>query len=68
MISKEKWLLSFLDPEMNYNSQEDKNLGIQSELVEKNLSFLLPNKIESVILPKKVSGTEALLSGSFIVF
>lgn len=68
MISKEKWLLSFLDPEMNYNSQEDKNLGIQSELVEKNLSFLLPNKIESVILPKKVSRTEALLSGSFIVF
>ena len=39
MISKEKWLLSFLDPEMNYNSQEDKNLGIQSELVEKKLKL-----------------------------
>lgn len=35
MISKEKWPLSFLDPKTNYNSQEDKNLGIQSELVEK---------------------------------
>ena len=35
MISKEKWPLPFLYPEMNYNSQEDKNLGIQSELVEK---------------------------------
>ena len=69
MISKEKWPLSFLYPEMNYNSQEDKNLGIQSELVEKKkLSFLLPNKMESVILPRKVSGTEALLSVSLVLW
>ena len=41
MISKEKWPLSFLYPEMNYNSQEDKNLGIQSELVEKKKKIKL---------------------------
>lgn len=39
IISKEKWPLSFLYPEMNCNSQEDKNLGIQSELVEKKIKL-----------------------------